>query len=309
MNRIVYIDYAKCVAILLVVSGHIIQCFSVCGKDDPLFKFIYSFHMPLFFFLSGYVAQITRERSLLRGVIPFLLRKIETLFVPFLVWSLVIHNYIDILPPPKHLTIIELFLRPDRGMWFLLSLFLIQVACTPLLRWPKWFVIGLNIIALTACSYLFNSSFYLCYMHWMPFVAGLAAAKWNKVVLSPTPATIALIIFIVCEILYPHPVLASVSLGIGLLFACSQIKEDTVISRQALSIGQSTLGIYVLHYFIIWAVGHNVIDMHGLHNTLTLAVLMVISFIVSVVCVYITRTLHYFPVVGYLFFGKKIKFK
>lgn len=104
-KRIEYIDYAKCIAILLVVSGHIIQCFYILGTKDSLFTFIYSFHMPLFFFLSGYVAQITRERSFAKGVFPYLVRKMETLLVPFLVWSLLINRYIDILPPP-HIPII-----------------------------------------------------------------------------------------------------------------------------------------------------------------------------------------------------------
>lgn len=45
MNRIEYIDLAKGVGIILVVIGH-----SISGIG---YKFIYSFHMPLFFFLSG----------------------------------------------------------------------------------------------------------------------------------------------------------------------------------------------------------------------------------------------------------------
>ena len=304
MKRIEYIDYAKCFAILFIVVGHIIQSFSVWSTDDPLFKFIYSFHVPLFFFLSGYVAQMTREKGFSKGVRSFLLRKIETLLLPFLIWSLVINRYVDILSPQP--TVLEVFQSPDRGTWFLLSLFLVQVACTPLLRYQKWYVIALNIIALAVCSYYINSFFYLNYMHWMPYVVGLIVAKWNKFVLSPMLATLALIIFMVCEILHPHPVMASISLGIALLYVCGQIKADNAISRQVLSIGQNTLGIYVLHYFFIWAVGHNVIDMSGLHNTLTLTVLMIIAFVISIVCVYITRTLQYFPVVGYLLFGKRI---
>ena len=306
-KRIEYIDYAKCVAILLVVSGHIIQCFSVRGTGDPLFKFIYSFHMPLFFFLSGYVAQMTRERLIAKGVIPFLLRKVETLFVPFLVWSLVILNYIDILNSPHTLTVIELFLSPDRGAWFLLSIFLVQVACTPLLRWQKWYVIGLNIVALAVCSYFLGSFFCLNYMHWIPFVAGMAVAKWGKQTLAPTPATIALLIFIVFEVVHPHPVVTSISFGIALLYVCSQFKAEKNISRLTLSIGQNTLGIYVIHYYFVWAVGRNVIDISGLHNTLILFILTIIAFFISMACVYITKTLQHFPVIGYLLFGRKIK--
>lgn len=52
------IDAVKGVAALLVVVGHIIQCI-IC-KEDPfenmVFRIIYSFHMPLFMFISGYLS-------------------------------------------------------------------------------------------------------------------------------------------------------------------------------------------------------------------------------------------------------------
>ena len=144
-------------------------------------------------------------------------------------------------------------------------------------------------------------------MHWIPFVTGMAIAKFDKQILTPTPATIALLIFIVFEVVHPHPVVTSISLGIALLHACSQIKADNIISRQALAIGQNTMGVYLIHFFFVWAVGYGVIDMSGLHGTLTLAILLVLSYIISIVCVYIAKTLQLFPIVGYLLFGKKIK--
>lgn len=50
--RIQYIDRLKGLAIILVVMGHI---FGFSQPDDPITKFIYTFHMPLFMFLSGLV--------------------------------------------------------------------------------------------------------------------------------------------------------------------------------------------------------------------------------------------------------------
>ena len=48
-NRISFIDIAKGLGILLVIMGHTVDCTKFIGR------FIYTFHMPLFFFLSGYV--------------------------------------------------------------------------------------------------------------------------------------------------------------------------------------------------------------------------------------------------------------
>ena len=54
-NRILWVDAARGIGMMLVVLGHAI---SDTTMDNPLlsrlFYFIYSFHMPLFFFISGY---------------------------------------------------------------------------------------------------------------------------------------------------------------------------------------------------------------------------------------------------------------
>jgi fucose 4-O-acetylase-like acetyltransferase len=54
-KRIEYIDIARGIGILLVVLGH-----NDFGYISPFgYKLIYSFHMPLFFFLSGYFLNVT----------------------------------------------------------------------------------------------------------------------------------------------------------------------------------------------------------------------------------------------------------
>ena len=46
-KRIDYMDILKALAIIAVVIGH-------CDSPHPLYNFIYLYHMPLFFFISGY---------------------------------------------------------------------------------------------------------------------------------------------------------------------------------------------------------------------------------------------------------------
>lgn len=52
-TRIAFLDVAKALAIVLVVWGHLIQQTTVDFWNSKIFSFIYSFHMPLFFLLSG----------------------------------------------------------------------------------------------------------------------------------------------------------------------------------------------------------------------------------------------------------------
>jgi fucose 4-O-acetylase-like acetyltransferase len=84
------IDFIRAVAILLVILGHNIQYGSGVDYlnsgaclDNPLFKFIYTFHMPLFAFLSGMVLNYSISRStksLIRS-------KFTSLLLPVISWS------------------------------------------------------------------------------------------------------------------------------------------------------------------------------------------------------------------------------
>ena len=66
-RRDYFIDFAKGISILLVLWGHCIQYMSAGTVDffeDNAFKVIYSFHMPLFMLLSGYVSYWGRNKKL-----------------------------------------------------------------------------------------------------------------------------------------------------------------------------------------------------------------------------------------------------
>ena len=91
--RILIIDMLKAFAIILVVLGHCIQFGSGMEYlnseqffDNPLFKIIYTFHMPLFMLISGFLFAYSYKGKWLRCV----KRRIQTLVVPMAVWALLI---------------------------------------------------------------------------------------------------------------------------------------------------------------------------------------------------------------------------
>lgn len=80
-KRIVYFDMAKGVGIFLVVLAHIEQA------PKPLCIWIQSFHMPLFFILSGMLIHYKEESAL-----PFstlILNKFQHIFIPYISFSFV----------------------------------------------------------------------------------------------------------------------------------------------------------------------------------------------------------------------------
>lgn len=90
-TRLDWIDYAKGIGIILVVYDHVMSNLRFSdSRIDPTFydysyKLITSFHMPLFFFLSG----LFIEKSLAKGTKLFLVNKFNTIAYPYLVWSLI----------------------------------------------------------------------------------------------------------------------------------------------------------------------------------------------------------------------------
>lgn len=78
-NRIMWVDELKGFAIILVMCGHAIF-------PDLLKGELYSFHIPLFFFLSGYVFSIRKYN----GFREFLKSKVRSLIIPLLSFSIFI---------------------------------------------------------------------------------------------------------------------------------------------------------------------------------------------------------------------------
>lgn len=118
------IDTIKGIAIILVVIGHCIQFGSGANVlesgsffEDPLFKFIYSFHMPLFMLVSGYLFAYTTKRD----TITIIKRKAKSILLPLIIWQTINLGINIILGQSYTYTIF--FLSYFHSFWFLRALF------------------------------------------------------------------------------------------------------------------------------------------------------------------------------------------
>lgn len=83
-RRLLYISVSKGIGIILVVTGHVVH--------GTVGNFIYLFHMPLFFMLTGYLLQNMKDRNFMI----FIKAKIQSLYVPYIVTNgifLIVHNF------------------------------------------------------------------------------------------------------------------------------------------------------------------------------------------------------------------------
>lgn len=69
-----YIDVARGIAMILVVVGHL-------GMNNSLTQFIYSFHMPLFFFITGMTMALKHEDRYK----VFISKRISSLLIPYFI--------------------------------------------------------------------------------------------------------------------------------------------------------------------------------------------------------------------------------
>ena len=118
-NRIAYIDYLKFFAIVCVVIGHIIQYNDNNFDNNHLFRYIYSFHMPLFMMISGYISIFSNKT-----IISTIKKRIIQLIIPFFAYGMIdmiIHEKMSLN------SILHLLKYPAEGLWFLWVLFFISI--------------------------------------------------------------------------------------------------------------------------------------------------------------------------------------
>ncbi len=93
MNRKRYtqIDYAKALGILLVVFGHFVEEFNkkTLGSElgNYVFNWIYSFHMPLFFILSGLGLFFKYQNKQITNYLSEIKYYAKRLLLPYCIWS------------------------------------------------------------------------------------------------------------------------------------------------------------------------------------------------------------------------------
>lgn len=126
-KRLIWADSLKGWLIILVVLGHAIQNTIGAGCDDNhLWNLIYSFHMPAFMAISGYLAFRTRinGRENVKPLYLVIYRRFRQLIIPFVIWTIVL-LLIGGNPSLEKMGLYLLY--PDKGLWFLWVLFFITV--------------------------------------------------------------------------------------------------------------------------------------------------------------------------------------
>lgn len=153
-KRLAYFDMAKGFGIILVVLGHIEYV------SEPLRAWISSFHMPLFFVISGMLINFKEEQK--ADISMLLKKKWKSILVPYL-WFCLLYFFVDIFnivmgKIDLHTFIVDciqsLSFYGMSVLWFLPALFLAEIGFLIIKKTlPDYIVVPL-IIALSFLAYL-----------------------------------------------------------------------------------------------------------------------------------------------------------
>lgn len=135
-----FLDISKGVLMFLVVWGHVIQgvAYGNIGYfQDPVFKAIYTFHMPLFMAISGYLTYGSIQRH---AWLPMVKRRFKQLIVPAFVGAAIFGMIISCVAvlfegasvPSTLVHFPLLVFKTASSFWFLWAIFLFTVMISTL---------------------------------------------------------------------------------------------------------------------------------------------------------------------------------
>ena len=239
-TRILELDFLKCVFILLMIVFHLVYI----GNRYPVAKaFVYTFHMPGFLIISGYLLHVQKP-------VPQFLRYIQWIFVPYLLMESGYVAMASVLPIREHiqqltfgLFLDKLFLHPLGPYWYLHTLMLCGIVTYIVAQFAShhrvWMLLGvllcLWVLALLGVVTWINAV-YFCVgvalrLYHRPFIDTFHPAWWSfiGIVLVATCVPNALqrhtiggmliVYFVISFLLWLYPYLpkgmAKISLFIG----------------------------------------------------------------------------------------------
>lgn len=287
MKKIKYIDISRAIAIILIVLGHTIVHSEHCKL---IFKFLYSFHVIMFFILSGYTFDVKKNEKTKK----FIWKKFKRIMIPYFIWSLLfLIPYIlfgsDIgneLNTNSSFNIKQQIvniiygngnssaLKQNTSLWFLPALFSMEIIYYFIIYYINKFKINkiIIIIPLLLISYLINH-FMNFYLPWgintalvigILFYIGYICKEYDLFTKDKVFKIKNIIIIFIIGVFsfyfndtvscidYDYGILTYALIS-GLCISISLIYVSFKISRNSILeyIGKNTMGILIFHKIII----------------------------------------------------------
>lgn len=323
-TRLIWMDLLKFIAIFFVCMGHCIQHFLPgIPSENVIFRFIYSFHMPLFMTITGYFVY-KRESQ------PFWIsikKKFRQLILPGISFATVIFLIFS----EHRFDPVSWLLCMKNSFWFLQSAFIccIFYFITTCFKSDKYKWGGVIMTMMFSQMIVYDNVFRM----YPAFITGVLAHKYfNSIKRYCKPMSIALVFlyaimfaFLSADFYGPQSfssISAILTTGFHLIYRIiigsvatlalicvgyyfrEQIRNSRLMTLMAKG-GKYTLGIYILQCYILEGYLRTVLNLSDIPSWLFyIVVAPSISLAVIVVSIMIIRVIEKSNIASYFFLGR-----
>lgn len=301
-KRVFWIDSLKGILMMLVVLGHTIQYIFVDSFDNNhVWNYIYSFHMPAFMAVSGWLSYRVGGG---KNRLSIIIRRFQQLIVPYFAWEMIYRLLNGNLSGES---LIKIFTHPY--YWFLWVLFFIIVT----FQFGDWLsvkykikqeiiiiLLGLMFTAIMVIGEVRIFGFQFIAYYYVFYILGYYIHKYPKFLLSSNFCLIVMVVIwaIMAWFWNMHelpPFLVSIPLPKAMMqysyrfitgmiaiyvILCVAPKFMNIVSiwnKPLIELGKISLGIYVVHLLLIPYITHFIVSFTNCFGTA-----IIISFVFAV---------------------------
>jgi fucose 4-O-acetylase-like acetyltransferase len=277
-SRLLYLDLAKGIAIILIVWAHV-DCRMNAVFYRQCLQFvhgvIYSFHIPLFFMISGILTRMTHDKTgfrfdsyikklTTRTLIPFYF-----LSVLFLVINVIVPRSFTHAPNFKEMVMALLYMQshpqylPSGVLWFLFTLFIFSLITTLIIKVLRmnpyvWLLLSVILFFMSPFfwdNYIFaidrisrNLMFYVFGYLFVSYIHGDVLSKNNSMLISLGVIWISAFIFFYKGLFLLRIVTGITgSLCVLTIMQHAQMKAFLRLCDLLYYVGRNSMEIFVLH--------------------------------------------------------------
>ena len=313
-NRLYYIDILKGFAILCVVAGHIA---TYNTNANIIIDFVYSFHMPLFFFISGFLYSLSKSHLIKEEII----KKSKTLIIPYFSISIIacmVHGI-------SKETLYGYFVSETRwGYWFLPTLFLLFLIMIVIYKFSHGnerklismiISVEVGLFFFKQVAPIFINDFCLMrilvyYFHYLSCVSFFYKLKPHFIIITSCFFICIILIYLNIKYKLNNELLRTIGRfsAIFSLFYSSQIMPIEKMKKAFFlqECGKCSLIIYMFHYFMLPIISPYFSDLSNMHIVLLMVLLL--SLALASVCINIRRNIiDSNSLFSLLFLGRKYR--
>ena len=286
-QRVVWVDYAKAIGIILVVYGHVARGLYHAGIGIPTYLYsivdtvIYSFHMPLFFFLSGLFFYKSLKKQGGKNLIS---SKVDTLIYPYLVWTILqgsLEAFLSDYTNGKvtYQEVLSLLWSPIAQFWFLYALFFVYLFATILFSISSKRLV-LPVLLLSILLYLyphalpdllifkFISHYFIYFTLGIVFSLNFTGDEISKYWVVFISAFAFVISQSICLVYGLNSSIANLILSIiGILFVISLSAWTSKFNfKIMILVGSASLTIYLMHILVTSGMRIFLVHSLGIHS-------------------------------------------